>query len=633
MAVPSYISDRLRELAQKERTVRLLWGSARVAGCIIGFLLFAFLLDWWIDLYRDTPLLLRLLFWVTSIGGTIYLIRRWVIQPMNTGLEEDDVALWVEQSEDQFDYSLISAVQLNREQNRSEGMSGHLISAMTKQAEERSQGYTFEKLVDKRRLRWAMAAVLPPLLLLLLLWLIAPATMSALLARFGFAAVPIPRRTQLAKQSLPIQPQGEPVQLQFQVTGKWAENDQGTVRVVSKTTRSETYPLQYQSTATSGVGIFSAMIPAGSSTFDYDAWLNDGRTYESGHVDYAARPTIRTWMTKLVLPEYAGKRKDGTPYELDAPQGDLVAIAGSQGRVMAEADQKVEAAEVEFFGPILSDVAAALTPESGCLSLAFLQQARNYGLLSQGAGPVLSLGKVPLKLAEDGKTVTGNFIIPPHASAYRILVTNKHGFVNRPAPHRSIRWLPDRSPSVTLLPELYAGNPNPDLDVDGMPVPMEKSFRIAYQVKDDLTLDHAEMIYRINNGEWKSLPLQLKEAAANDTFDLSRGSFGQSKLSDQVEFHAIPSAKEDLLGKQLGGGRFDFQTRALKQLKLGDFIEYYIAVYDRHPDPDRPPGRSVVRRKQMVSNEQFLEWMITTLQQEGRLRQLERQQRRVFEDR
>ena len=78
----------------------------------------------------------------------------------------------------------------------------------------------------------------------------------------------------------------------------------------------------------------------------------------------------------------------------------------------------------------------------------------------------------------------------------------------------------------------------------------------------------------------------------------------------QVEFYPIPSADPDTLPDYLtGGGRFDFQTAELTKttedgqtakLAIGDRVEFYVEVFDRNPAPDRPPGKSEARIKEVL---------------------------------
>ena len=72
-------------------------------------------------------------------------------------------------------------------------------------------------------------------------------------------------------------------------------------------------------------------------------------------------------------------------------------------------------------------------------------------------------------------------------------------------------------------------------------------------------------------------------------FDPRQGAFVNSKRGDQVQFYAVLSADPDQVpGRLEGGGRFDFQTRSLTDLKVGDQLEYYVEVSNR--EPNTPKG-------------------------------------------
>ena len=245
--------------------------------------------------------------------------------------------------------------------------------------------------------------------------------------------------------------------------------------------------------------------------------------------------------------------------------------------------------------------------------------------------------KVPLKLQADGLGASAVVVLPWAVSAYRIVVTDQHGLTNRPIPRRAITFHLDELPQVTLLPERFS-NPTEgpdDIDLEGMPIPLDRSLRIGYIVRDDLALDSVTLRYRINEGPWEQLPLtEVTTPPAKAKFDVRSGAFDVSGPKDQVSWYALPP--EDAgkqLGRSLGGGRFDFQTRAIPGLKIGDVLEYYVEAKDRHDDLNRQPGRSVVRRKTIVTEAQFVEWLVHTVQQENRLRQVEKQQKKVFEPR
>jgi hypothetical protein len=107
-----------------------------------------------------------------------------------------------------------------------------------------------------------------------------------------------------------------------------------------------------------------------------------------------------------------------------------------------------------------------------------------------------------------------------------------------------------------------------------------------------------------------------------------------------VPFHAF-TARDALVPRTLGGGRLEFQTSDLLGakgrkigLRPGDQIEFYVEVFNRNPDGlEAVAGRSETRVKTLVTGDDFVRWMLDTLQEESRLRQLEARQRGVFDRR
>jgi len=101
----------------------------------------------------------------------------------------------------------------------------------------------------------------------------------------------------------------------------------------------------------------------------------------------------------------------------------------------------------------------------------------------------------------------------------------------------------------------------------------------------------------------------------------------------QVWFHAIPSRRKEELGRTEGGGRWDFHISALKNLQPGDKIEYFVEVFDNHPDTAagrRAPGRSEVWVKTMVTAAEFDVARKEKEAQERKLRELKDKQTNVF---
>ncbi len=148
--------------------------------------------------------------------------------------------------------------------------------------------------------------------------------------------------------------------------------------------------------------------------------------------------------------------------------------------------------------------------------------------------------------------------------------------------------------------------------------------------------------YRINEkGPWTTLPLKIVDGDPKfGPFDPNYGTFVNAQYAQQVEFHPVPSADPDTLPDYLsGGGRFDFQTAELTKLtedgqiaklEIGDRVEFYVEVFDRNPTPNRPPGKSEARIKEVLSASDVLSRLDQTRQAEAKIRDLEKKQRDVF---
>lgn len=634
--MPEILLQKLGRLAQHERRLRLVWGIARIVAITVSLFLIFTGIDWLIDLWRDTPGWLRWCMRLTVAGTLGWLTWQWLIKPWNQGLSSNELALWVESQDARYGHSLVTAVQLNAPQANQSGMSKELIAKVTRNAETMAEHADFTELLDQRRWRWSGALLLPAFLIPLALWFKWPETTAILWQRFMGLNQPIPRSVHLLNITPTLQPSGEPATLTYLVTGNWSQEMAGTVEIRPEGQASETYPLRFH-TVTSEGALFTTSLPASSTSFTHDAWLHDGRTQESGEINFVPRPVLTSWEASLLLPRYVGLRPDGSPYELPQPKGDLKPVPGSIARIQVSTPTPIAEAYAELLAPFLPELGAQLALPIGPVSVPFLLNAeQSLGWTPSAAGPLLPLARIPLTIAPDGLSASAQVALPSQAAAYRIVVTDKHGLTNRPIPRRSISFHPDEVPVITLLPERFSqpSEGTEEIDLDGMPVPLGRSIRISYLVRDDLAIDSVVFRYRINEGPWEQLPLTEAAEAKEGTFDFKTGALVSSQPKDQIAFHTVqPADPARELGRVQGGGRFDFQTRSIPQLKLGDTLEYYLEARDRHADPDRNLGRSVVRRKSIVTESQFIDWMVNVVQQESRLRQVEKQQRKVFEPR
>ena len=448
--VPRIIVDRLARVRSKERSVRTAWGIARAAGLALAALLVAGLLDWLIDRRTDTPSAVRVLLLLAQAGLWGWAAWTLVLRPWLAPWSDRDVALWVEGRFPDLGHRLITAVELNREGADLRGMSAELLSATTRQAEERATSTDFSGKVETRRGRRADLALAGAAAAVLLGAVAAPETAGALLARVFLADREIPRSVRLeAETAERVCPSGEEVVLRFRAAGEIPDGTTGEIRIEPEGRPSETYPL-----TAAGPGVFQARIPPAAVAFAYRGWLRDGRTRKPGRVAYEPRPVVKEVEAAVLLPAYVGTRPDGRPYEQSRPRGEIAGPKGSSARVTIEVQKPVVKAEIETLG--------RTSPEA----------------------PDTVLRRIPRAIGADGRRAEATFDLRLEESTYRVVVEDRHGFGNSVPPRRGVLIVPDEAPKVVLLPERFAlpgeETPSEDSELEGAPIPLGSAIRIAY---------------------------------------------------------------------------------------------------------------------------------------------------------
>src|SRR5262249_48302419 len=158
-----------------------------------------------------------------------------------------------------------------------------------------------------------------------------------LVARQFLADRAIPRSVALASVTEKVWPSGEEVVLRFRVNGKELRPDlQGEVRIEPEAAAddknapaSELYPLVFESQTAPTEAIFAARIRPSTVSYNYRAWLVDGRTKQAYRLQLEPRPAIVKHDAWVRLPNYTGLRANGQPYELPQPRGDITGLPGT----------------------------------------------------------------------------------------------------------------------------------------------------------------------------------------------------------------------------------------------------------------------------------------------------------------
>jgi hypothetical protein len=602
----------ISKLRRRERFIALCWGVARLVLVVIVVLGIACYVDWRVDMRRDTPMALRAGMLVGQIVLALGLAWWWVVRPLVRRRTDDDVALFIEEQTPALGHRLISAVQLNRPNADTAGMSPELIGVVTQEAEERAKAIDIGELTDGRLL-WKAAGIVSLVAIFAgTAWYAAPKTVTVLLARQMLGEEEIPRTLTLYDRTPETWPIGEPARVSIRIDGAIRE---GRGEVVAHAANGQKQSFEFAMADTDGLpdkpwfAHKEIEIPATFGEFEFEVWFRDGRLRKPGHVRRVPRPSVIKQDAAVILPAHCGMKPDGQRYLVAQPRGEIIGIPGSGALVSCKSQKPMTKARVELLSVARNDESKQTVVE---VKRAIEMEVKNDAAACQ----------IDLR---------------PEESAYRIVVVDEYGFENADPPRRGIKIVPEEPPTVALLPEQFLPDQFPgagvaeDFEVEGVPIPMGGAIRMAYTASHPYGLGRATLQYRVNEGPWQPFP--LGEAPATEKsgpFDPRRGAFANSKPGDQVQFHAVPSPDpERLLPRTDGGGRFDFQTRGLPDLKIGDRIEFFVEVANR--DPNAPQiGRSETRLKTIVTVPQLVQWIDATLRQEDRIRQLEQKQKGVF---
>ncbi len=677
--VPRTILRQLSRLRWRERSLRFTWGAARWLAVVLIVLGLACLTDYLIDRYTETPWPLRYALAAAQLLLACFILAVWVFGPTLRRLSDSLLALWVEDKTPRLSHRLISTVQLNQRGAKTEGMSKELIAAVTQETERQTKGMSFAAVADHRRLSWSAGVTAPVVLAAAALLVLLPEIVQALVARQLLMDVDIPRRYSLVSQTRKVWPAGEEVTLKFLVKGPELGPDvAGNATISPEGQGGEDYPLVYDSPAGDGQAYYTVTLPAPSADFSFRAYVGDARLSQPGYVHFEPRPVI-TQQEAWVLLRFGNRgARHEKPYPvLLSGTGDIVTMPRQRVLVRVKVQKPIEKGKLELLGSPLPDLSAPLgdsdSQSRGVKTLA--DNLRDYL-----GGEVLAravqnanreervLRTVPMKVWTDKKGnqyAEAEFELRPTETAHRITVFDEYGFENVPPPVRTLRLVPEEAPQVALLPEIIRDPSDKgfteDYDQTGMPLPPGQRIQIAYTATGPLSLGRATLYYRVikkpsegggdsplpTEEDWQTLKLiEEPESLEKGPFDLRSGAFVKSGSEENVGFHVLARG-DGMPGKTEGGGRYNFQTSKLtfksrgqtyvgQELEPGDRIEFYVEVfpdgkYDRETEvaAQRPPGKSEIRGKDIVTVKDWDEARQRRIQQEDRLRELRRQQEKV----
>jgi hypothetical protein len=658
----------LKRWRRVEQLVRLAWGSGRWLAIVGTVLAACCLTDWLADRYLgseswrkfrtatwvfaprsapaerswspdaildETPKWLRVLMTtgqLTLAGGLVYLL---LVRPWRRTPPVDELAGSAEKAIPAFGHRLVTAVQLNRPTARTQGMSRVLIAEVTREAGELSERHNLLKQVNYARLLFALAVALPVLGGWVVFAAANPELASVLLERQLLRDLEIPRTIHLENVSQDVWPTGAEAEVRYRVTGDYDPEQMGRLRVEPDDQPEEYYDLKYAGPADGGGALFTTRLPAASSDFSFHARLGNGRSRAPGRIRFEAPPQVKEIESWQLLPRFLGTRDgkpNGPPFERQnngAERGEVVdALPLSEVRIGAE-----------FTKPVKSAVLVPIERGEGI-------RERDLAALT------------PRVTSDDRTAAEWRFPTTPRLIGYRLELVDDRGFVNAVPIRRNVRMAEDRPPAVTFMPEStrhpdpseYDGKGDPRFYEwgDKMPLAEGAPIMVIFHARSEQGVSRANIRYRViprgvsldaypedvqkiqhpredpENKVYSKLTLKPITADPGvvgayvpdlGLFEKSwQGLSRRDRFRVNVEFYSFPSPAPATVPAGLeAGGRYMFEIDGLQKklpggatakLEVGDTVELFVEVFDKNPQPGRPPGYTrEARRKIIVSGE------------------------------
>jgi hypothetical protein len=595
------IRNQIKKIWLLNKSIDIIYGISKTLLFVLPLLAIACLADWVWDIEEETPMPFRLIMTASWLSLLMVSFASYVMLPAIKRFTEDETALKIEQKFPEFNHRLITVLQLSRPEARFDKKSEKLLAELTGEVVACYPNFNFNNALELKKLKESSYRFAPVFLFVVISLLFAHDSAKALLERQFLFNSPIPRNTTIT--NLPekiVLAEGEEVTIGFDLRlTKGYIPSMGKMRWKNQAGKTLAIPIEPDE-----MGQWKATMASSIEDGFVTIRIGDGRAGPLP-VIRKNRPTLEMVSAKILMPEWFGKRPDGSPYEKTFPKGDIDGIVGSTVQVEFKSSQPLKDATL-----VVKNYDSNLTPET-----------------------------MPCSLGENKQTLIVRFNLKLGNVRYQVNICNQDGLESNPNWQRKLTVLQTQEPLVTLLPEQVPGivrvfGKEEDTEIDGLPVLIGKQFRVAYKAESYSGLSTAKFRYRINEkGDWNTLPLQefKPESEKTGKFLIEAGSFENSSAKAVIDFYPLPS--EDpwkTPSRRLAGGRFDFQIGPLKNIRVGDKIEYFVEVTDMNPAEPKT-GQSEILIKEVVGVDELLAWWRRKEKETEKLMHLKNKQATVFE--
>ena len=143
----SQIESKLRGLRRAVASWLTLRGLSYVLLCVVALLALSFLVDWWFMLEKSQ----RVVSMVVAVAAVLYLAWRYILYPLAFHLDDDMLAVRVEERHSELHDGLISALQFARVEDPEKlGVSPQMLAAAIEQGNRDADKLDFSDVLDRK---------------------------------------------------------------------------------------------------------------------------------------------------------------------------------------------------------------------------------------------------------------------------------------------------------------------------------------------------------------------------------------------------------------------------------------------------------------------------------------------------
>ncbi len=503
----------------------LFWaGFAIVLTGVIALLVGEAVVDWLMPL----PSAVRIALLVIGAGVIVYLLYKYLVQPLRASLTPRDIALNVERNHPDLEDRLVSAIEFgNREST--DPIEAHMLQRLLEDTVERVKGVNFKATIDHSRTRKHVGIAALVIVGCFVLSLLFPTEIHTSLLR---VLVPWEKTDPILTTKLAVEPgnarilRGKSLPIHVTVTGKSAEKvvltygDIGAQQSSTSEVKKDQQQINMLQNPNDKRG-FAYEIFNIDADMEYAVVANEA-TSERYTVEVFEMPKVTEISVAYTYPDYTGLKP-----VVQTGTGDIHAVVGTQAEIRLTTNKAIQTATFSRKTDVMGDLQVSAeelrtTPEPVSTEMAI----------------------------SGGNTLTTTTGVVENGS-YAIQLLCIDGFNNEIPIEYTIKAIPDAVPEVVIK--------EPGRDVKATKL---DEVEIIAEATDDYGVAELKLMYRVGSDALQELVMESSKEA--------------------VDSHPSAVSNENLLPEsRIADGTYTFYLEEF-DVEPGDIISYYAHATDNN---------------------------------------------------